>query len=413
MSVVLLPVPFLIALHPQPSHPHVTVPVALVALGAAMVVVVVASAVPSRRQASPSEQQDAAPPGPSSLPTSSWEGRLTAPQWIVRVLSVLVLVTVVVAGRVGARDELENLAPALAIGAGWPLLVIGSLVLGSLWRWLDPWDTLARVVPGDDSAPPGHVWPAVALLVPWLWFLGAHARPLDPRAVGLALAGYSVVTLAGCVALGRARWLSSSEPIGLLVSWVGLVPRRELSGWAPPRGAATMLGVAIGGLLFGAVRRTGVWTPVARREDAWLLATAGLLAACLVVGAAAGLAARSGRTMQQRAAVTQVLVPVVAGVVVAVALARNRFFTSLQLLPGLLGDPLGRGWDLLGSPIAGLDPDPLGAAGLVAVQLGVVGALHLLAAATGPRTLVGDQRLPVIVVLGVSVALSMTAIGLH
>lgn len=394
----------IVPMHPQPLHPHVPVPVALVVLSAILLVVVVASTVPAR-------PRDVAA---HEATTSSWSGRLSTPQVIMRAVSVLMLVTVVVAGRFGVRDELENLAPALAIGAGWPLLILGSLVLGSLWRWVDPWDALARVVVrGDVSEAPGHVWPAVVLAVPWLWFLGGYARPLDPRAVGTALAAYTVVTLAGCLAFGRVRWLSSSEPLGLVLSWVGLVPRRQLAGWAPPRGAAALLGVAIGGQLFGAIRRTGVWTPVVEREDAPLITAISLVGACLLVGTAAQLATRLGGAAGTSAAVVQVLVPVAAGVVVAVALARNRLSTSLQLLPGLLGDPLGRGWDLLGSPTVGLNAEPLGSAGLVAAQLSVIGAAHLLAAVAGTRSLVGDERLPVITVLAVSAAVSMTALALH
>lgn len=394
----------IVPMHPQPLHPHVPVPVALVVLSAILVVVVVGAAAPARPRVVAAREAG----------TSSWSGGLSTPQVILRALSVLVLVLVVVAGRFGIRDELENLAPALAIGAGWPLLVLGSLVLGSLWRWVDPWDALARVVDrGDVSEPPGHVWPAVVLAVPWLWFLSAYSRPLDPRAIGTALAAYTVVTLAGCLAFGRVRWLSSSEPLGLMLSWIGLVPKRQLAGWDPPRGAAALLGVSIAGLLFGAIRRTGLWTPVVERENASLITAVGLAGACLLGAAAAHLASRRWRAAGTSAAVVQVLVPVAAGVGIAVALARNRLSTSLQLLPGLLGDPLGRGWDLFGSPTVGLNAEPLGGTGLVAAQLCIIGAAHLFAAVAGTRSLVGDERLPVITVLAFSVAVSMTAIALH
>ncbi len=283
-----------------------------------------------------------------------------------------------------------------------------------VWRWLDPWDTLARLIgPGDSSEAATQVWPAVAVAVPWLWFLGVHPRPLDPRAVGLALALYTVVTVAGCLVVGRRRWLSSAEPFGLLLSWVGLVPRRRLSDWVPPAGAAALLGVMVGGLLFGLVRRTELWSPLAVRPQADLYATAGLLLACAVIGSVATLAGRVGGTAASRAVVVRTLVPITAGVVLAVALARNRLSTSLQLLPGLLGDPFGQGWDLLGSPSEGLDPAPLGAAGLVAAQIVVVALAHVLAAATAPRTLVGDERLPAIVVVTASVAVAITAVSLH
>lgn len=392
--------------HPERSHPHVAVPVLLVALGAVLVVVVVASAVPARGDSTPSDVDQVA------LDTASWPGRLTAAQWTTRMVAVGLLGLAVVAGRLGVDDELENLAPALVVGAGWPLLVLGSLVLGSLWRWLDPWDTVGRLVTRDEaSAPPSHVWPAVALALPWMWYLSAYARPLDPRSVGAAVAVYSVVTVSGCVALGRGRWLGSAEPLGLVLSWIGLVPRRRLGQWHPPRGAGALLGLLIAGLLFGTLRRT-TWFSEGLPADSWAVSTLGLTAACTVGALLGTLASRAGALPTQRAVAVQVLVPAVAGVALAVALARNRLFHSVQLLPGLVGDPLGRGWDLLGAPTVRLEA-PLDAGGLVALQLCLVALLHLAASATSPRALVGDERLPVIGVLVVCLGSAMVAVGLH
>lgn len=399
--------------HPQSSHPHVTIPVLLVALGAVLVLVVVAAAVPARADPARVEAAEVEEVEAVALGTASWSGRLTPAQWVVRIVALGALGLVVVAGRLGADDELENLAPALAVGAGWPLLVLGSLLLGSLWRWLDPWDTLGRLLTRDEAdTAPAHVWPAVVLALPWMWYLSAYGRPLDPRSVGTAVAVYSVVTVSGCVALGRGRWLGSAEPLGLVLSWIGLVPRRRLGQWRPPRGAGSLLGLLIAGLLFGTLRRT-TWFADGLPADSSVVSLLGVGVAC-ATGALLGLvAARAGALPAQRAVAVQVLVPAVAGVALAVALARNRLSTSVQLLPGLLGDPLGRGWDLLGAPTARLDPAPLGAAGLIAVQLGVVALLHLGASATSPRRLVGDERLPVIGVLVTSLGLAMVAVGLH
>ena len=392
--------------HPGGSTPHVEVPIGIVVLAAVAVVVVVAVAVPPRPQPARATRAEEV--------TSSWWGGLSRPQWVVRAVSLATLLLAVLAGRIGVDDELENLAPALTVGAGLPLLVGGSLVLGRLWRWVDPWDTLARLAaPGDRSVAPGHVWPAVAVVLPWLWFLGVYPRPLDPRAIGLALAAYTVLTLAGCLAVGRVRWLASAEPVGALLSWIGLVPGRRLAGWQPPAGAPALLGVVIGGLLFGALRRTELWSPFAVLPLATLYATGGLLVACALAGAAAWLASRVADSAEARAVVAQTLVPVAAGVALAVSVARNRLFTSVQLLPGLIGDPLGRGWDLLGSPTAGLDAAPLGAGGLVLLELAVLTLAHLLAAASTPRALVGDERLPVIVLLAASVAAGVATLSLH
>jgi hypothetical protein len=391
--------------HPGGATPHVGVPILFVVLAAVAAVVVVAVAVPPRPHAAEAARAEEL--------TASWWGGLSRSQWVARALCLTAMLLAVLAGRVGVDDELENLAPALTVGAGLPVLVAGCLVLGRLWRWVDPWDTLARLAaPRDRSVAPGHVWPAVPMVLPWLWFLGVFPQPLDPRAIGLALAAYTVVTLAGCLALGRVRWLASAEPFGLLLSWVGLVPRLRLAGWQPPAGAGALLGVVVGGLLFGALRRTELWSPLAVLPLSMLYATAGLLAACALGGTAAVLAGRIG-TPEQRAVVARALVPVAAGVVLAVSVARNRLFTSVQLLPGLVGDPLGRGWDLLGTPIAGLDAAPLGAVGLVVVQLVLVVLAHLMAAATVPRTLVGDERLPVIVLLAASLSAGVVTLSLH
>lgn len=394
-----------VSAHPGGATPHVAVPIGLVLLVGVAAVVVAAVATPARDHPATDARAEEL--------TASWWGELSRPQWVVRAVFLVLLLLAVLAGRLGVDDELENLAPALVVGAGLPLLVAGSLVLGRLWRWIDPWDALARLVaPGDQSRAPGHVWPAVVMVLPWLWFLGVHPQPLDPRAVGLALAVYTAVTLAGCVALGRVRWLASAEPVGLLLSWIGLVPRLRLTGWQPPSGAAALLGVVIGGLLFGALRRTELWGPVTVLPLATLYATGGLVAACALGGALAVLMGRVG-SPEQRVVTARALVPVVAGVALAVSVARNRLFTSVQLLPGLAGDPLGRGWDLLGTPTSGLDAAPIGAVGLVVLQLVLVTLAHLLAAATVPRTLVGDERLPVIVLLATSVAASAAAFSLH
>jgi hypothetical protein len=315
---------------------------------------------------------------------------------VTRAVGVALLVLAIAAGRLGIDDELENLAPALAVGVAWPMLFLASAVVGPVWRWLDPWDTMARLfgagTPTGDAAP--NVWPAVVVVLPWLWYLGAYDGTLQPRSVGLALAAYTILTLAGCLAFGRTSWLSRAEPLGILLGWVALLGRRRLSGWQPPRGAEALLGVVAGGVLFGAYRRTELWGELNTVSHAGLVAAIGLALAC-----AAGAALLVGMRVAtfragDPAAVARAAVPAVAAIVVAVGMERNRLTTSLQLLPGLLGDPFGRGWDLLGSAASGLDPAPFGTAALIALQLGVLllGALAgvFVAAGSMPRS----ARLP-------------------
>ena len=344
---------------------------------------------------------------PSAGTVASWAGALTRAQIVVRAVAVALLALAIAAGRLGADDQLENLAPALVVGAGWPLLVLASVVVGNVWRWVDPWDGIARALaPGDGSREPGAVWPAVPFALVWVWYLSVYSDPLEPRAVGAVLALYTVVTIGGCLALGRARWLGRAEPLGIVLSWMARRPR----GWEPPRGAEALLGVLAGGVLFGAVRRSELWGGLNTAQEAQLVATLGLLASCAV---AAGLLALMASSTAGRAAVVTAALPAVAGVIVAVAMDRNRLFTSVQLLPGLLGDPFGEGWDLLGSATAGLDPAPLGTTGLLVAQLGALVAGYVAAAIVFGRVAPRTARTPSAAGFAVLAGLSVIAVTSH
>lgn len=408
--------------HPVSGHPHVDVPLVLVATLVTVVLTLVLVALPDPE--TPPDVGAPAPPGrapghDTGDPLSSSE-RLTPPVAATRSVALVLLVLAVVAGRLGVDDELENVAPALVVGAGWPFLVLLSLVVGPVWRWVDPWDTLARILgpgtgPDSDAGPqaPGHVWPAVVVAVPLLWFLTVYPTPLDPRAIGLVLGGYTTLTVAACLVLGRRRWLGSGEPVGLFLSWLGLSARRRLHPWTPPRGAEALVGVTVGGLLFGALRRTELWSPVATAAHATGWSTAAHLGACLLGAGVLAATARSRRDPGLRGAMCTGALVTAGGFALATALSRNRFFTSLQILPEVLADPFGAGWDPLGSPTDQLAPAPLGAAGLVAVQILLVTATAAWGAATAASGTRRTSRLQLGAALVPAAVLGTVLVALH
>jgi hypothetical protein len=331
---------------------------------------------------------------------------------VTRAAAVALLALAVVAGRLGVDDELDNLAPALIVGAGWPLLVVGSVLVGPVWRWLDPWDTIARpFTRAQGDAEPGPVWPATVVAVGWVWYLSAYEDPLDPRSVGAILAVYTIFTVGGCLAFGRTRWLGTSEPLGILLSWLALLPRGRLTVWKPPRGAEALLGVFAGGVLFGAVRRSELWGSLNTVQGAEVVAGAGLVGFCAAAAGLLLLMAVAAEQLGARAAATHAAVPAVAAIVVAVALDRNRLSTSIQLLPELFGDPLGRGWDVFGEP--GVDPDPLGTKGLLALQLGLLALGHVVASVVLARHLERLSRGPVAFALSALASASVIALVSH
>jgi hypothetical protein len=390
--------------HPLTQPYHLPASPLLLAYGAAAVVLVVALAVPERR---------AQPAGRLRGEVTSWAGSLSAAQVGTRAAAVALLALAIAAGRLGVDDELENLAPALVVGAAWPLLVVASVALGPVWRWIDPWDAIARALGGrDDDEPPAHVWPAAVIAVSWVWYLTVYSHPLAPRSVGAALAVYTVVTVAGCLASGRVRWLATAEPFGIVFSWIALMRRRGLADWSAPAGAHALLGVMVGGLLFGAVRRSELWGDLNTEPHAELLATGGLIAACLAVYGLLALMASAGPPRARRA-VAPAMVPVLAGVIVAVAMESNRLTTSVQLLPALLGDPFGEGWDLFGRATSGLDPAPFGISGLLVAQLAILLAGFLAGAAVLARQLPRAERRQVAGGLSLLAGASVIALASH
>jgi hypothetical protein len=386
--------------HPLTQPYDLPISPAAIAVVAAVFVLVVAMVWPHRL----------VHPSRSALETASWWDGLSISQRIGRSVAIFLLALAIVSGRIGADDELDNLAPALVVGAGWPLLVALGCTVGPIWRWCDPWDGVARWVARDDDPPPGHVWPAAAAAGAWVWYLSVYPDPLRPRSVGAVLGLYTVVTLAGCLAAGRKRWLASGEPSGILQSWAALLPARRLAAWEAPHGAEVLLGVVSGGVLFGAARRSELWGTLNTVPGAVWWATSGLVLSC---AACAGMLFALGRTEHGRNRVARASVPALVGIIVAVALDRNRLFTSFQLLPGLLGDPFGRGWDPFGVAGAGLNPEPLGTTGLSVAQLAVLLAGHCAGAVMLARSTPKPERGPGAVAISVLVGAGVIGLLTH
>jgi hypothetical protein len=291
------------------------------------------------------------------------------------------------------------------------LLLVATAVGGPVWRWLDPWDGVARALPASvEASPSDEVFPAIAGALALTWYLSAYPFSTSPRSVGTALALYTIATLAGCLAFGRSAWLSRAEVVGVLLGWLARLPRRSLAAWRPPRGAALLLGVLAGGLLFGPLRHSELWGGLNVGPGAALYAVAGLSACCAVGASMLWLLERWATRLGATASVAAVAVPAVASIAVALAMERNRLSTSLQLLPGLVGDPFGWGWDVFGPATRGLDPAPLGAAALALLQLGVLLGGHAAGIASLARVLTLPRRVPSLVTASITLFVSAIAV---
>ncbi|MFI5262175.1 MAG: hypothetical protein ACHQZR_06460, partial [Candidatus Limnocylindrales bacterium] len=117
---------------------------------------------------------------------------------------------------------------------GWVGLAVLSALVGPVWAWLDPFDGLARLAgvavrrlglegPRPAAYPTrlGH-WPALAAYAYFIWLELAVTNGGGGVYLGLSLAGYTLVTMAGMLVYGRATWRRQAEAFTV---WFGLLGR--------------------------------------------------------------------------------------------------------------------------------------------------------------------------------------------
>lgn len=177
-----------------------------------------------------------------------------------------------------------------------------------------------------------------------------------------------------------------------------------------------MCGVVAGGALFGLIRDSDIGTPLAFGPNAVGYSRLGVVVAMVLIGALAEGVTRFRSGTGAAAAVG--LIPTAAGLALAMALARYRFTTSVQLLPVLASDPFGAGVDLFGTRGLELRAQPFDVITLIWAQavtavLGSVGGILLArrraAAASGRQRV--DATLAAVTLLSLLVGIGVAAIG--
>jgi hypothetical protein len=360
-------------------------PLAAVLYLAAGVVVAAAALAPRRHARRGEAEPRALPPVVTSIADHP------ALRAALRLLVLAALMVVVWAAAAGPPEASLNPAPRLVYVVFWSTLVPVSLLLGHVWRAVNPWRTLADGIarltgdPADEavSAVPEWLglWPAAAQLAVFLYFQAL--LPDSAAVVLLLLVALTLVQVAGANRYGRA-WFTHADPFEVLT---GLVARLSPVGRGPdgavalrrPRfgiadvtrvpGLVPVIGVVMGAALHDFLVDTPLWHAWRGSVGAaqlMALDSATLLGAMLLCGLSVHLAVRSASYL------VGAFVPVMVGYVLAHDLGVvpvEGQFAFIQL-----SDPLARGWDLLGLsdrfvPLEPVDP--------TAVVLGVVAIVVL------------------------------------
>lgn len=346
------------------------------------------------------------------------------------VLALLVLVTA--AAAFGSTLLNRNIAPVSIFVVWWVGLVPLSLLLGNLWRQVNPWASVARLLraapdTGRYTARWG-LWPAAALMTAWAWLELVYPTAASPRLLASVIVAYSVLTVTAMLRYGVDVWLDSGEVFsvftGLLASMspveVRAVDGRQRLGFRPPvigparlperAGLTAFVSVLIGAVTFDGLSGTGVWAArdVAATERlielglpefpaGLVVATIGLLVMIgLATAAFVGAAAVAGRATASRttasrttagageptatartsAAFAHALVPIAVGYHVA------HYFTLFvfqsQDLVRLASDPFGTGADYFGTADHRIDFQAVSPNAIWAVQVCAIVGAHVL-----------------------------------
>lgn len=351
-----------------------------------------------------------------------------------RAVALLLLVFAIVAGFIGVPSPIANPAPFLV----WTLLMLGltgvTVLVGNVFALANPWDSLARLL--RIGAHPfrlypkalGH-WPAFITYLGLAW-LELMAPPV-PSLLAAVLLGYTGFTLAGAALFGRRAWFAHAELFSLFFRLVGTVAPlawEDGAGWQIRRRAAlsgvlrdtgddrgtgsSRLGFIVfvlfmlaattydgvwqtsfwAGLYWGNLMRwlQPLWGDDFARAQALLAPgyvvyqRGGLFAAPLVYLAVYLLVVAIMRETTSRrvglldlaARFAPSLVPIAIGYMIA----HNwtAILSAIPVIPFLLSDPFGLGWNLLGSPpLLAAEPPPLDMGQVWHVEVALILAGHV------------------------------------
>jgi hypothetical protein len=355
---------------------------------------------------------------------------------VLQAMALAVVVLVTAAALTGPVETSRNLAPWVLYVTFWVGLVPASLLLGPVWRAVNPLRLLhrglhrglGRLASSPAAAarlPVLGLWPAAAFLVVFLWLELVFPGRAEPATVAVFLIGYAVVQLGLALRFGE-EWFAHGDGfevystlIARLSPWGRradgrLVVRNPLANsTAVPAvpGLAAVVVVLLGSTAFDGLSRTVFWQTGPGAANDTLSGTVALAVMIALVASLYVLGARlSGRLAGQpeggqprRYAAT--VIPIALGYTVA-------HYFSLLMLDGqttwiLASNPLGlAGVDLFGTYDNTVDLTAVSADAIALVQVGAVVLGHVVGvtlaherALLSARRARASDQLPLVIVM--------------
>lgn len=157
-----------------------------------------------------------------------WSRRVLVPVSVTSYLSFLVFLCLIFVGLFGARDPMHNLMTLVFWTGVWIAVPLGSMLLGNLWRPLNPWTGPVRIARtllgrtgGIGLSRLGH-WPAVLGYAGFVWFQMVSLYPDDPAVLAQVALAYWLAIFVLAVLEGE-DWLERGEFLTVLFGMIARV----------------------------------------------------------------------------------------------------------------------------------------------------------------------------------------------
>jgi len=359
-----------------------------------------------------------------------------------RVVATLLSAAVCLIGLFGPDSVQRNIAPWAFYVTFWVGIVPASLVLGPVWRILNPLRlvhaALARLLRLDPRsgvfALPDRLgyWPAAASLAAFAYLELVLPERSQPHVVAWFMLCYAAVHTTAAVLFGQ-RWFDRGDGFEVYSTLLGslaplgrrqdgqLVLRSPLDGLKtiqPAPGLVAVVVTLVGSTAYDGLSRTSFWNTLIPSGPT--AATAGLICSILLIATVYLMGTWQVAVPGQRDAPTPTtfaytIVPIAAGYVIA-------HYFSLLIFDGqqtliLASDPLNRGTDLFGTAHHIINYTLISTTAIALVQILAIVIGHLLATISAhdqavqmfPADIATRTQYPL---LAIMVALTMGAVTL-
>jgi len=144
---------------------------------------------------------------------------------LLRAAGIAGVALVVVVGYFGPTDARSNAAILLVWVGWWAGLSMSAYLLGNSWSVLNPWRTVAELLPALDLRYPDRLgaWPSVVGLLALVYLEVVSPLAENASLLATTVVAYSAVTLIGAVAFGPSTWFGQVDPPARVFRYYGRV----------------------------------------------------------------------------------------------------------------------------------------------------------------------------------------------